>query len=168
MVKLIHSVLAVDEDPVWVDFLCRVVGSEYPVTYATSGEDAVRRAAAVRPGVIIMGCKADGRMDGYSLFSELQRHPACCHIPVIMLAEELRGEGGSNPAFSLYPSSAVKPAAFLEKPVDPEDLLCAVRSAIGARARGLSDSIAACFSRPQPVEGGWRDKGCAALQSCNS
>ena len=67
----VQTVLVVDDDPEWLDFLSRAIGAQYPVLSATNGEDAVRRAQRACPDVIILDVMLYGGKDGFSTYAEL-------------------------------------------------------------------------------------------------
>ncbi|MBI3986929.1 MAG: response regulator [Lentisphaerae bacterium] len=130
MRKDVQTVLVVDDDPDWLEFLSRALGSEYPVLSAANGDDAVRRARSAGPDVIVMDVMMPGGKDGFAAYAELQRNSRTRDIPVIMLTDINRKtdlDFGSE-AMNRYLDKA--PAAFLEKPVSAVRLLEAVRGAL--------------------------------------
>ncbi len=132
----VQTVLVVDDDPEWLDFLARAVGSHYPVLCATNGEDAVRRAQRARPDIIILDVMMYGGKDGFSTYTELQSDPRTRDIPVIMFTEVNRKTGMAFGGKEMNRYLGKAPAAFLEKPISAERLLGEVEKVL-AGGKGL-------------------------------
>lgn len=128
----VQTVLVVDDDPEWLDFLSRAIGAEYPVLSATNGEDAVRRAQRAGPDVIILDVMLYGGKDGFSTYAELRHDPRTRNIPVIIFTEVNLKTGLDFGAENMNRYLGKAPAAFLEKPVSAERLLDEVRKALNA------------------------------------
>ena len=126
----VQTILVVDDDPEWLDFLSRTIGSQYPVLSATNGEDAVRRAQRACPDVIILDVMLYGGKDGFSTYAELQRDPRTQDIPVIMFTEVNRQMSLTFGAEDMDRYLGKAPAAFLEKPISAERLLEKVRDVL--------------------------------------
>ena len=132
----VQTVLVVDDDPEWLDFLAKAIGSQYQVLCATNGEDAVRRAQCACPDVIILDVMMSGGRDGFSTYAELQRDPRTRDIPVLMLSEVNRKTGLDFGAENMNRYLGKAPAAFLEKPISVERLLDEVKKVL-AGGKGL-------------------------------
>jgi CheY-like chemotaxis protein len=118
-----QTILVVDDDPEWRDFVYRVLGNQYPVRYAASGDEALSIACRTHPDAIILDIMMPGGKCGLTTFCELRNSPATSDIPVIILTEvNATNEFGFNSdILCRYLGSA--PSAFLEKPVKPAVLL---------------------------------------------
>lgn len=125
-----QTILVVDDDPEWRDFAYRVLGKQYPVRYATSGNEALSIARLTHPDVIILDIMMPGGKGGLTTFCELRNNPATSDIPVIILTEiNATDEFDFNSdILRRYLGSA--PSAFLEKPVKPSVLLKEVERAL--------------------------------------
>ncbi|MBI3985961.1 MAG: response regulator [Lentisphaerae bacterium] len=130
MRKDVQTVLVVDDDPEWLEFLSKAIGSEYPVLSATNGDDAVRRAQRTCPDVIVMDVMMPGGKDGFAAYSDLQRDSRTCDIPVIMLTDVNRKLGLAFGAEDMNRYLDKAPSVFLEKPVSADRLLDEVRKAL--------------------------------------
>ncbi len=117
-----HAILVVDDDPDALAANCKVFGSRYAVLAAMTGDDALRMARATQPGVIILDVMLTGGQDGFTVFRELQRHPATRCIPVIFLTNVNQTTGLPFGVDVLDRYLGAKPAAFLEKPVSAKTL----------------------------------------------
>lgn len=131
MKKDARTVLVVDDDPEWLDFLSRVIGAEYPVLHATSGEDAIRRAQSAVPDVIILDVMMPGGKDGFTTYSKLQSDPRTRGIPVLMLTEVTRKTGLPFGTEDMKQYLGKAPAAFFEKPISAKRLMDEIRKALG-------------------------------------
>ena len=48
------TILIVDDDPEWREFIGETLGSEYAVRFATNGVDGLRVAREAAPGAIVL------------------------------------------------------------------------------------------------------------------
>ncbi|MBI3985955.1 MAG: response regulator [Lentisphaerae bacterium] len=128
--QIVRTILVVDDDPEWLDFLVRALGAEYPVLSATNGEDAVRRAQRARPDAIVLDVMMPGGKDGFATYAELQRDPATRDIPVLMLSDVNRKLGLAFDAEELNRHLGKAPAGFLEKPISADRLLNEVKKVL--------------------------------------
>ena len=86
---------------------------------AASGADALRRASADRPDVILLDVRLPD-LDGPDVARRLKGDPRTAHIPVVALTSLALGEGGEwlrEAGFDGY----------LEKPIDVRTFAAAVR-----------------------------------------
>ena len=130
MKNAVQTVLVVDDDPEWLDFLSRTIGSQYPVLTAANGEDAVRRAQHACPDAIILDVMMLGGRDGFTIFAELQNDPRTQDIPVLMLSEINRQTDFDFGVENMNRRLEKAPAAFLEKPISAVRLLDVVRDVL--------------------------------------
>ena len=119
----IEKVLLVDDDPEWLEFLIQTVGSEYSVTTATSGDEAMRKIAKDKPDAVITDVMMPGGKDGFTLFAELKSREQYRNLPVIMLTEINQKTGLAFNSTELKKYLGRRPASFLEKPVSGQQLL---------------------------------------------
>ncbi len=115
--------------------------SGYVPVVATNGLEAMQKAKAVRPHLIILDVLMP-REGGIQLYRRLKRDDELKDIPVIMLsgiakktffhAQSLldRHEGQEVP----------EPEAYIEKPPEPEELLKWITALLGAAQEGQSKS----------------------------
>jgi len=123
-------ILIVDDDPEWRDFLCTTVGRRYPLLVATTGDEALEIATRFQPALIVLDVVMPGGMDGFTTFCELRKRPETQGIPVVMHTgvNAMSGTRFSKEPMAEYFGKA--PAAFLEKPVEPDVLLEAIARAL--------------------------------------
>jgi cyclic di-GMP phosphodiesterase len=79
------SVLIVDDERVNIDILVDLLKPQYRTLVATSGEQALKRAAGQRaPDILLLDVMMPG-MDGYEVCRRLKADPATRDIPVIFV-----------------------------------------------------------------------------------
>ena len=130
-----RTILIVDDDAEWRDFLFRVLGERYPVQYATNGEDALRAARRTIPAAIVLDVMLPGGMDGFMVFCELKESPETRDIPIILLTEVNRVMESEVDSLLLDRYFGSAPAAFLEKPVSPDRHLEELEHALGGNGK---------------------------------
>lgn len=95
----------------------------YQLLHAGDGAQAVSIASAERPDLVVLDVQMPV-MDGNKALSILKSNERTSRIPVLMLT----AEAGTRERKAMTDLGA---AGVLAKPVSPEALLAAVRSAIG-------------------------------------
>jgi len=104
----------------------RLTAAFYDVALAADGAEALRRARASPPDVILMDAMMPG-MDGFAACRALKRDPATRHVPVVMVT------AANDTAARLH---AIECGAddFLSKPVNEAALMARLRSLIREKA----------------------------------
>lgn len=107
------TILVIDDDVRVLDLMGRFLEKEgYRVVTAESGEEGLRIARAIRPGVITLDVMMPG-MHGWTVLSRLKADPLLADIPVVMLTMvEDRNVG-----------FALGAAEYLTKPLDKDRLV---------------------------------------------
>ncbi|MCG5494964.1 diguanylate cyclase [Ectothiorhodospira variabilis] len=77
-------VLVVDDSRINLQLLHNILDRRYQVSVAIDGEQALRRAESLRPGLILLDIKMQG-MDGYEVCRRLNALEATQDIPVIFV-----------------------------------------------------------------------------------
>jgi DNA-binding response OmpR family regulator len=98
----------------------------YQVVTARDGADALAKAFAVRPDVVLLDVLMP-RVDGYEVCARLRADDATATVPVIMLTAN----------FISADAEAARRAgadAFVVKPFDPAELLVKVKTLASGRA----------------------------------
>ncbi len=121
-------VLLVDDDPIFSRIATMGLSGHYRVELARDGNEAVSRARALLPDVIIMDVFMPNR-DGLDALRELQSRPETENIPVILLSARPELPERIRPA-------ELGAADFVAKPLPPSVLLGRVQAAVQrSRAR---------------------------------
>ena len=145
-------VLVVDDDENTRRFLSVALEENgFEAVTAEDGDDGLKKVQESIPDLILLDVMMP-KKTGFSLFKQLRRKDEYKNIPVIMLTgvagvledEEMAAEGDTfeSPFDSLRSSlrvaikkmreeGLVKPERFIDKPIDPEELIEAVNEIIG-------------------------------------
>ena len=96
--------------------------SGFAVETATNGRDAIERAIALQPDVILMDASMPV-LDGWQATRELKNNPATQHIPVLALTAHAFDDARQQ-------SVAVGCDGFVPKPCLPDDLVSRIRETL--------------------------------------
>ena len=159
-------VLVVDDQPLHIRDIYRVLSNDYQVLQATSGARGLQLAQTSAPDILLLDVAMPG-LDGYALCTALRNDPATAEIPVIFLANpedaidraRCVGLGAvdilSKPVVAGPLSATV--AKWIKKPADPVSQ-AGTMDCGPTRQRGWPWSrrstlcrIAPCRGRPVPV-----------------
>lgn len=112
-------ILGVDDNARNLDILRRTLAPEFPITTAASGEEALERAVAMRPDLILLDIMMPG-IDGYETCRRIRSMPELVGTKIILVSakaltsERLEGyAAGAND--------------YIIKPFDQDELLAKVR-----------------------------------------
>lgn len=131
------KILIVDDDKDVILFLSTVLQDKgYETVHALNGSSGLERAKAESPILILLDLMMP-RKSGISLLADLKRDEKLKEIPVIMITG-VSGETGIE-LESFFPKGEEKgleethprPEGFLEKPVDPVELVSLVEEFLG-------------------------------------
>jgi putative two-component system response regulator len=154
-----YKVLLVDDEPVNVRILSDALKDDYEVVFATRGEDAIRRAVAGRPDIILLDVMMP-KMDGYEVCRRLQADPRTAAIPVIFVTaldsekHEIRGLDTGAIDYVTKPINGNIVKARIRNQLKYKDTLLAVSTA----PEEPEPEIAAMTERQREVFG-WVKKG---------
>jgi len=145
-------VLVIDDDPSVLRFLSLALEENgYEPLCAEDGMEGLDKVKSEKPDLIILDVMMPKRT-GFVLFRQLRKDSEYKDIPVMMVtavAESLREQDSKqegtfdSPYDELRESlrkaiqkmrdeGLVKPEMFLDKPIDPEDVIAKVRELIGS------------------------------------
>lgn len=120
-------ILVVDDEPDVVTYLTTVLrDAGFEPSEARDGEEALRKIREVRPDLITLDITMP-EMTGVKTYRTLKEDPDLKAIPVVIVtgvAHEFR-------QFISTRTQVPAPEGYLEKPVNPEELLAEVRRLIG-------------------------------------
>jgi CheY-like chemotaxis protein len=126
---MVEAVVLVVDDDSQVRGLTETILKSYgyQVVVAADGQEGIRRLSEGRPDLIVLDLNMPV-MDGWRFCAERQRlaDRSLESIPILLLT-------GEDDALSH--ADELRAAGCLEKPVDPDDLLDAVSSAMGRGCR---------------------------------
>ena len=119
------AILVVDDTPENIDVLRGILGADYTIKIANSGQLALKVAAAQPPDLILLDIMMPG-IDGYEVCRQLKANPLTHAIPVIFItakaetADEVQG-------------LALGAADYLNKPVIPAIVKARVQTQLALR-----------------------------------
>jgi two-component system phosphate regulon response regulator PhoB len=126
------KVLIVDDDPDIITFVVTVLEeNNYTPLMAKNGEEGMAKTLEERPDLIILDVLMP-KQSGIKMYRELKGDKSLKNIPVIILSgiakrtflrsQEALTEFGSQPVPA--------PEAYIEKPVEPEELVEAIKELV--------------------------------------
>lgn len=119
-------VLVADDEPDAIEYVRNILEEEFQVVGVPDGVTALSEAKQNRPALIILDIQMPGK-DGFAIFYELRQDPATKSIPVILLTAVTKRTGIHFSADAVQEYLGERPEAYVDKPIDPERLLEAVR-----------------------------------------
>jgi len=138
-----HRILVVDDDPVIVRLLevnLRLDG--YEVETASRGEEALERAAATGPDLVILDVMMPG-LDGWETCRRLREQPSFGSTPVVFLSARAQDDDRAR-------GLELGSVSYVTKPFDPVKLMELVRSLLaGGEAGTLGEDLGAEEGEPR-------------------
>lgn len=126
-------VLLVEDDRDLVDFLQHMLESEkYQVLVSMDGEDALQKARAERPDVILLDVLLP-KMHGFEVCQRLRQDPGTCLIPIIMVTS-LTAIKDRLTGFKLGADE------YISKPFEPIELLARVERLIERTRQNIASN----------------------------
>jgi len=131
-----NTLLIVDDTPENIDVLRGILGADYAIKVANSGQLALKIAAAQPPDLILLDVMMPG-MDGYEVCRQLKGNEATRHIPIIFVTAR-REVADETQGFELGA------ADYIVKPVSPPIVHARVRAhlALSDQRRYLQQLVA--------------------------
>ena len=119
------AILVVDDTPENIDVLRGILGADYSIKIATSGELALKVVATQLPDLILLDVMMPG-MDGYEVCRQLKGNPRTRTIPVIFVTA--RAETGDE-----VQGLELGAVDYLTKPVIPAIVKARVQTQLALR-----------------------------------
>jgi len=114
------KILLVDDEPEFVELVqMRLEANHYDVVTANTGEEALARAEAEAPNLVLLDVMMPG-MDGIETLRKLRLMKSMEQTPIIMLTA--RGESRS-----IFKAQDSRVTDYLIKPCEAQDLLAMVK-----------------------------------------
>ena len=124
-----YTILVVDDDEDVRTFLLTVLADAgAQICEAADGDEALEVAARERPDLITLDLSMPGK-DGVATLCELRENPVLEETPVCIVT--------GHPEFRrvIYDRPTQPPEGFMNKPVDPDELVRTVRRILGLKRR---------------------------------
>jgi CheY-like chemotaxis protein len=124
------NILIVDDDRDVFESMKIVLEAEgYAVAWATNGAEAIQKAKAARPDLMILDVMMNSDDEGFQVTYKMKQDRELACIPIVMVTSV-----GSRTGFSFNRAKDedfLPVNEFLEKPVDPRVLVDKVRENLG-------------------------------------
>ncbi|MBT80379.1 MAG: two-component system response regulator [Alteromonadaceae bacterium] len=114
------KLLLVDDEPVNLRVLKQLLGKDYTLYFAKSGDEALKLAEKQRPDLILMDVMMP-EMTGFQACTYLKKTPGLKHIPVIFVT-------ALNDATDEAEGFAVGGVDYITKPISPPVVLARVKT----------------------------------------
>ncbi len=126
------KILIIDDEPDMVTFLCALLEDHgYVTVTATDGEEGMTKIKSEKPDLISLDLLMPNKT-GIKMFRELRKDDEIKDIPVVMVTGFGKDDVPSMDFKEWIQKRAIKPPeAYIEKPVNKEVLLAAIKKAIG-------------------------------------
>lgn len=132
------DILVIDDDRDLVNSIRIILESRnYSVRTAFNGKEGLQRIQEKVPDLIVLDVMMSTDTEGFDLAYRLRGNPAYRGIPIVMTTgfpQKMAEEGPEKFQHVLGEDWPV--SQFLEKPVDPEDLLSTVEALLGEAGKG--------------------------------
>jgi CheY-like chemotaxis protein len=126
------KILVIDDEPDMVTYLSTLLEDNgYEVVTASDGEEGLQKVKAEKPDLVSLDLLMPNKT-GIKMYRELRKDSDIGHIPVVMVTGFGKDDVPSMDFKKWIQERSIKgPEAYIEKPVQPEVLLSAVKKAIG-------------------------------------
>lgn len=114
------KVLVVDDDPDFVEISRTVLESKgHTVVTASNGEQALQRASANKPDIVLLDVMMATVLDGLNVSRVMREDPALKDVSIVMVTSI-----ANTPNASLFPTDEYMALdGWISKPVSPAELL---------------------------------------------
>src|SRR5512136_2470781 len=129
------EILIIDDDRDLVESIRIVLESrKYGVRVAYNGKDGFQKIQEKAPDLILLDVMMATDTEGFSLAYKLRNNPAYREIPIIMVTGFTKKMAETGPEkFQHIMGESWPVTQFLEKPIDPEQLLSVIEDILGER-----------------------------------
>jgi two-component system alkaline phosphatase synthesis response regulator PhoP len=122
------KILVVDDDPDLVKITRTILKSQnHEVTTASNGEKALAAMRKEKPDLVLLDIMMSYVLDGLDVSREMAQDPELKDIPVIMVTSLT----GARAQAALPSDEYIPVSDWLHKPIDPDDLLTRIKTALG-------------------------------------
>ncbi len=129
------DILVIDDDKDLVESMRIILESrQYGVRVAYNGKQGYEKIEAKIPDLVILDVMMSTDTDGFDLAYKLKQQPKYRNIPIVMATsfpQKMAEEGSEKFQHILGESWPV--SHFIEKPIDPEDLLIIIEKILNEK-----------------------------------
>jgi len=122
------KILLTDDDPVFVEAVSAILETRFDIVTASNGTEALEQVAREKPDLVVLDVMMDHLSEGFDIARKLKSDPETKELPVIMLT-------GVDAVYNYrmeVQESFVPHDRFLEKPIEPEELLAVIEELLSA------------------------------------
>ena len=132
------DILIIDDDRDLVESIRIVLESrKYGVRVAYNGKDGFQKIQEKAPDLILLDVMMATDTEGFSLAYKLRNNPAYKEIPIIMVTGFTKKMAETGPEKFQHIMGENWPVTqFLEKPIDPEELLSVIEKVLEESSKG--------------------------------
>jgi two-component system, OmpR family, alkaline phosphatase synthesis response regulator PhoP len=132
------DILIIDDDRDLVESIRIVLESrKYGVRTAYNGKEGYQKIQEKAPELIILDVMMATDTEGFSLAYKLRNNPAYKEIPIIMVTGFTKKMAETGPEKFQHIMGENWPVTqFLEKPIDPEELLSVIEGVLEETSKG--------------------------------
>ncbi len=132
------DILIIDDDRDLVESIRIVLESrKYGVRTAYNGKEGYQRVQEKAPDLIILDVMMATDTEGFSLAYKLRNNPEYREIPIIMVTGFTKKMAEAGPEKFQHIMGENWPVTqFLEKPIDPEELLSVIEEVLEETSKG--------------------------------
>lgn len=132
------DILIIDDDRDLVESIRIVLESrKYGVRTAHSGKEGYEKIQEKTPDLIVLDVMMATDTEGFSLAYKLRNNPAYQDVPIVMVTGFPKKMAEAGPEkFQHIMGESWPVTHFLEKPIDPEELLFIVEDVLKEAAEG--------------------------------
>jgi two-component system, OmpR family, alkaline phosphatase synthesis response regulator PhoP len=132
------EILIIDDDRDLVESIRIVLESrKYGVRVAYNGKDGFQKIQEKAPDLILLDVMMATDTEGFSLAYKLRNNPAYKEIPIIMVTGFTKKMAETGPEKFQHIMGENWPVTqFLEKPIDPEELLSVIEKVLEETSKG--------------------------------
>jgi CheY-like chemotaxis protein len=124
------KVLVIDDDPDFVEFMRIVLETGgYQVFYASNAQDGLALLRTAHPDIVLLDIMMSYSMEGLDVTQMMREDQDLRSIPLVIISSVFAG----TQAFQTRDQDLSFVAAFLTKPVEPQELLRLVAETIASR-----------------------------------
>jgi CheY-like chemotaxis protein len=128
-----RTALIIDDESDVVTYLASVLSEHgWRVRTADNGDAGLVMAREERPDVVLLDLLMPGGRGGLGTFLELRRDTSLKSVPVVFVTSYPEPVSGDERDFLSRRPEEFKPDAYIEKPVNPEDLLATLEQLTGS------------------------------------
>lgn len=130
--ETVRKVLIIDDEPKTTTYFSTLLEDHgFAPRSANSADEGLAALVEEKPDVILLDLMMPWRT-GVNLFNKIKKDPRYSDIPIIIVTG-IRDQFSEDHKAFFDGLKRGRPSAYLEKPVDPEKLIGAVRSTIEGR-----------------------------------